>query len=75
MKRFNLFLFALLSVIFVSISVAETSSDQIKTPTFKEILSLKTPNSPLISPDGRYIVYTVRETDWEDNEYKNPKFN
>ncbi len=45
-------------------------SSEEKTPTFEEILCLKNPNSPLISPDGKYVVYTEQVADWEENEYK-----
>jgi dipeptidyl aminopeptidase/acylaminoacyl peptidase len=40
------------------------------TPTFKEVLGLKSPGSISISPNGQYILYTVRETDWEKNTYR-----
>jgi dipeptidyl aminopeptidase/acylaminoacyl peptidase len=38
-------------------------------PTVDQILSLKRAGSPAISPDGRWIAYTIRETNWEDNSY------
>ena len=40
------------------------------TPTFEEILSLKSPGGTLISPDGRWVLYTVSETVWDKNEYR-----
>ena len=40
------------------------------TPTFKDVLNLKFPGNPLISPDGQYILYSVREPDWDKNEYR-----
>jgi dipeptidyl aminopeptidase/acylaminoacyl peptidase len=39
------------------------------TPTFEESLGLKQVSSPLISPDGRFVAYRVRETDWKENAY------
>jgi dipeptidyl aminopeptidase/acylaminoacyl peptidase len=39
------------------------------TPTIDEMLSLKTISSPKISPDGRFLAYQVRETNWKDNAY------
>ena len=39
------------------------------TPTFDEVLSLKTISSPKISPDGRFVAYQMREANWKDNEY------
>ncbi len=39
-------------------------------PTVDQILSLKRVASPEISPDGRLVAYTVRETNWDDNAYE-----
>lgn len=39
------------------------------TPTFEESLGLRQISSPLISPDGRFVAYRVRETDWKENAY------
>src|SRR3982751_6692263 len=39
-------------------------------PTADQILSLKRVASPAISPDGRLVAYTLRETNWEDNAYE-----
>src|SRR5713101_6691340 len=39
-------------------------------PTVDQILSLKSVGSPQISPDGRYVAYTVRETNWDENAYE-----
>jgi dipeptidyl aminopeptidase/acylaminoacyl peptidase len=44
-------------------------SAQRKAPAVDEILSLKRVQSPEISPDGRWIAYTVRDTNWDDNAY------
>ena len=38
-------------------------------PSLDQILSLKRAGSPEISPDGRWVAYTVRETNWDDNAY------
>src|SRR5271170_5026828 len=40
-----------------------------QTPTIEQSLSLKTAGSPRISPDGRFIAYTVSETNWEENSF------
>jgi dipeptidyl aminopeptidase/acylaminoacyl peptidase len=39
-------------------------------PTVDQILSLKRTGSPEISPDGRSVAYTIRETNWDDNAYE-----
>src|SRR5437588_4158942 len=38
-------------------------------PTVEQVLSLKRVGSPEISPDGRWVAYTVRQTNWDDNAY------
>src|SRR5882672_7907764 len=39
------------------------------TPTIDQILSLRRAGSPQISPDGRSVAYTVRQTNWDENAY------
>ena len=39
-------------------------------PTVDQIISLKRAGSPEISPDGRWVAYTIRETNWDDNAYE-----
>ena len=39
-------------------------------PGIDDLLNLKRVGSPAISPDGRSVAYTVRETNWDDNEYE-----
>ncbi len=39
--------------------------------SFEKWISLKGVSSPLISPDGRIIVYAVASTDWVNNSYDN----
>src|SRR5215813_12660243 len=41
------------------------------TPTLTESLSLKGLSGQQISPDGKFIAYRVRETDWKENAYIN----
>jgi dipeptidyl aminopeptidase/acylaminoacyl peptidase len=40
-----------------------------QTPTIDQSLNLKTAGSPRLSPDSRFIAYTVSETNWEDNSF------
>lgn len=44
--------------------------EELEAPTFKDILNLKSPGSITMSPDGRYILYTIRKADWEKNQYR-----
>ena len=38
-------------------------------PTPEESISIKTAGGPKLSPDGKYVVYSVREADWQQNAY------
>jgi dipeptidyl aminopeptidase/acylaminoacyl peptidase len=59
-----------LALFLLSLALASTASAQTKhTPTIDESLSLKGINGTAISPDGHYVAYRVRETDWEGNQY------
>ena len=39
--------------------------------SFEKWISLKSYGSPVISPDGKIIVYGVSGTDWANNSYDN----
>lgn len=39
-------------------------------PSFDEILSLHSAQSPAISPDGAKVVYQVRQANWEENAWE-----
>jgi dipeptidyl aminopeptidase/acylaminoacyl peptidase len=38
-------------------------------PTIDESLSMKSAAGPQISPDGRYVAYSVTQTNWDDNDF------
>jgi dipeptidyl aminopeptidase/acylaminoacyl peptidase len=38
-------------------------------PSFEQVLSLRAAGSPVISPDGHQVVFTITTTDWNDNRY------
>lgn len=38
-------------------------------PTFEQVLSLRAAGSPVISQDGRLVLFTVTTTDWNENRY------
>ena len=39
--------------------------------SFEKWISLKSYGGPIISPDGKIIVYSVSGTDWANNAYDN----
>ena len=40
-----------------------------KSPSFEEVISLKSVYGPQISPDGKNIVYSQQAVDWKENKY------
>jgi dipeptidyl aminopeptidase/acylaminoacyl peptidase len=57
-------------VVSIQVVTAQGPTGAQTAPTVDQILSLKRVGSPEISPDGRYVAYTVRETNWDDNAYE-----
>ena len=53
-----------------SLAQSSPSAQPKPAPTVDQILSLKRAGAPEISPDGRWVAYTIRETNWEDNAYE-----
>ena len=51
-------------------AVASPRTQQIAGPSIDEIISLKRVGAPAISPDGRQAAYTIREANWDQNEYE-----
>src|SRR5256885_7196767 len=41
-----------------------------KGPSIDDLISLKRVGAPEISPDGKLVAYTVRETNWDANTYE-----
>ena len=39
-------------------------------PTIDDLISLKRVGAPLLSPDGKSVAFTVRETNWDENSYE-----
>jgi len=60
----NLFLF----LAFFGLTATLIAQDK-HVPAFEEVLSLKSVGTPVISPNGQHLVYTVRSVDWADNGY------
>jgi dipeptidyl aminopeptidase/acylaminoacyl peptidase len=42
---------------------------QVPGPSFKDVLSLKSAGDPVISPNGKDILFTVTQPDWDKNRY------
>jgi Tol biopolymer transport system component len=57
------------AALLLSLAVVSPSA-QSSSPTLDDLLNLKRVGSPNISPDGRSVAYTLRETNWDDNEFE-----
>ncbi|HWO01760.1 MAG TPA: S9 family peptidase [Blastocatellia bacterium] len=64
MNRTTLALLLVLTVVWCAISASG------QTPTIDQSLSLNSAAGPRISPDGRYVAYTVQEANWEENAFE-----
>jgi dipeptidyl aminopeptidase/acylaminoacyl peptidase len=62
--------FCLVSATGVLHGQTSRTSPQKVAPSVDQVLSLTRAGSPELSPDGRFVAYTVRETNWDDNAYE-----
>lgn len=58
------------ALIAIAVAFPPAIHAQPKTPSIDELVSLRRVGSPVISPDGSLVAYTVRETNWEDDAYE-----
>src|SRR5262245_5619710 len=68
MRRF-LMIGAFVAALGVCAQPAPYAQSATAAPTIDELISLKRAGAPAISPDGRWVAYTVREANWDDNNY------
>ena len=47
---------------------AETATRRLMVPA--DLWAMERVGDPALSPDGRWVAYTVRETNWDDNAYE-----
>jgi len=50
---------------FINASLAQTP----KTPSFEDVISLRTVANAVISPDGKHVVFVSQSVDWKENRY------
>ena len=53
--------------LFLSLLVALTVYAQ--TPSIEQSLGMKSVSGAQISPDGRFVAYTVQQANWEEDEF------
>ena len=59
--------FAALSCLVVMLTLTVTA--QRRVPTVDDLINVKTAGGAQISPDGKYVAYTVGETDWKQDAF------
>jgi dipeptidyl aminopeptidase/acylaminoacyl peptidase len=59
-----------IAILVLALSTRAAYAQRTKTPTIDDLISLKRVGAPALSPDGKLVTYTVRETNWQDNLYK-----
>ncbi len=60
--------FTVCMVIMIS-SLVLAQENTVPGPSFKDVLELKSASNPKMSPDGRSVLFSVRQVDWEENGY------
>ena len=54
----------------LAVGLSASFAAQSTAPSIDDLLNLTRVGSPVVSPDGQTVAYTLRETNWEDNEYE-----
>ena len=52
------------------LTAAATYAQAPAAPSIDDLINLKRVGSPAISPDGRQVAFTIRETNWDENAYE-----
>jgi dipeptidyl aminopeptidase/acylaminoacyl peptidase len=55
---------------FVAASMTAQTPAPRESLTIDALISLKRAGSPALSPDGKQVAYTLRETNWDENSYE-----
>lgn len=60
----------LLSIVFALTFINKSfSQDTLISPSFEQVLSLRSAGNSTISHNGKHVAYSVRQADWESNRY------
>lgn len=60
----------LLPILFMLLIISTTNGQQVKkSPSFEEVISLKTAGYVAISPNGENVAFALQSTDWKNNRF------
>jgi dipeptidyl aminopeptidase/acylaminoacyl peptidase len=68
--RARLVVFLLLLAVPAVPALAQAPTASASGPSIDDLISMKRAGAPSMSPDGKWVAYTVRETNWDDNSYE-----
>ena len=54
----------------LGVSAGRIAAQAPATPSIDDLINLRRVGAPAISPDGRQVAFTIRETNWEENAYE-----
>lgn len=60
----------LLCLVAATLAVVSLGAQAAPAPSIDDVLNLKRVGGPAISPDGRQVAFTIRETNWDDNAFE-----
>src|SRR6516162_1918002 len=61
---------SIFAILVLALTLTASAQTKGKVPTIDDLINLKRVGSPVLSPDGKWVAYTLRETNWDDNLYK-----
>jgi len=67
--RKQLIPFSFIFLLFPILLQSQSASNVKKNPSFEEVLSLQSISNPVLSPDGKHILFEKSSTDWKNNRY------
>src|SRR5262249_3352449 len=68
-RRLNLLVFAILAVICSATATSSALGQQKRPMTFLDVMGMRQVGSPALSPDGKYLLYTLRVPDWQAGKH------
>jgi dipeptidyl aminopeptidase/acylaminoacyl peptidase len=54
----------------LGVAVVRLGAQAPAAPSIDDLINLKRVGAPAISPDGRQVAFTIRETNWDENAYE-----
>jgi dipeptidyl aminopeptidase/acylaminoacyl peptidase len=60
---------AILGVMLLLTGLGLSAAPPVAGPSIDDLIALRRPGTPAISPDGRWVAYTVRQANWDDDRY------